>query len=154
MTAMERRVHPLLVPGAWLVEGTYFPTGRGPNRVVGVTEVHAAEQFPETLRIEGELRDAEDPAARPVCSSFHVDVASSTALRFRMDSLPLATVLVGDGFFDQVSLVLRYASPDRRFVGCESYVACGSSEIRSTGVLLADGVPVTSWLARLERVAK
>jgi hypothetical protein len=154
MAPMESRVHPLLVPGAWLVDGNYFPTGRAANRVVGVTEVHASEQFPETLRVEGEVRDAGDPAARPVRSAFHLEVASSNALRFRMDSLPLGTVLIGDGFFDQVSLVLRYASPERHLVGCETYVACGPGEMRSTGVLLADGVPVTSWLARLERVSK
>lgn len=151
---VDSRVHPLLVPGSWLVEGSYFPTGRAANQVVGVTEVHSSEQFPETLRIEGEVRDAGDPSARPVRSTFHVDVATSHTLRFRMDSLPLGTVLVGDGFFDQHSLVIRYGSPDRRILGSETYVATGPNEMRSTGVLLVDGVAVTSWLARLERVAR
>jgi hypothetical protein len=145
-------VHPLLVPGAWLLEGSYYPTGRPSHRIVGVTEVHASEQFPETLRIEGEIRDAGDPAARPVRSIYHVDVASSDTLRFRMDSLPLGTVLVGDGFYDGGSMVLRYASPDKRFQGSETYVACGPDEMRATGVIMADGVAVTSWIARLERV--
>lgn len=145
-------MHPLLVPGSWLVEGDYFPTGRAPNRVKGVTEVHSSEQFPETLRVEGEIRDADDPTARPVRSTFHVDVASANAVRFRMDSLPLATVLVGDGRFDAATLVLRYGSPDRRIIGVETFVATAPGEMRSSGLLLVDGSPATMWLARLERV--
>jgi hypothetical protein len=145
-------MHVLLVPGAWLLEGTYFPTGKPVQQLVGVTEVHSSEEFPETLRIEGEIREAANPTSRPVHSSFHLDVTSSSTVRFRMDSLPLGTVLVGQGFYDDFSLVLRYASPDRRIVGFESFVGCGPAEIRSTGVILADGSPVTSWLARLERL--
>jgi hypothetical protein len=145
-------VHPFLAPASWLLEGNYFPIGRAPQRVSGITEVRAAEQFPETLRIQGEVRDSSDPNARPVRSAYHIEVTSSLTLKFRMDSLLLGTVLVGDGFFDSTSLVLRYASPDKRILGCESYVACGGEEIRSTGVIMADGVAVTSWLARLERV--
>jgi hypothetical protein len=149
---MASSVHPFLNPASWLLDGSYFPTGRSPHRVTGITEVRSAEQFPETLRVQGEVRDATDPAARPVRSSYHIDVTSSMTLKFRMDSLLLGTVLVGDGFFDATSLVLRYASPDKRIVGCESYVARSEDEVRSTGVILADGVAVTSWLARLERV--
>lgn len=145
-------MHPLLVPGSWLLEGRYYPSGRSPQRVLGVTEVRSAEEFPETLRIEGEVRDAENPTARPVRSAFHLDIAGATTVRFRMDSQPLATVLTGDGHFDEHVMVLRYASPDRRLQGVESYVRCSDNEMRATGVLLADGAPVTSWLARLERL--
>jgi hypothetical protein len=145
-------MHPLLVPGAWLVEGDYFPTGRPANRVKGVTEVHSSEQFPETLRIEGEIRDADEPTARPVRSTFHVDVTTARSIRFRMDSLPLGTVLVGDGQFDAHILVFRYSSPDKRILGVETYVACGPNEMRTSGVVIVDGTPATSWLARLERV--
>ncbi|HPC83932.1 MAG TPA: hypothetical protein P5234_11000 [Thermoanaerobaculaceae bacterium] len=145
-------MHPLLVPGSWLVEGDYFPTGRAPNRVTGVTEVHSSEQFPETLRVEGEIRDAVDPTARPVHSTFHVDVVTSRSVRFRMDSLPLGTVLIGDGQYDATTLVLRYGSPDRRILGVETYVATVPGEMRTSGVLLVDGTPATMWLARLERV--
>lgn len=147
-------MHPLLVPGAWLVEGDYFPAGRPANRVKGVTEVHSSEQFPETLHIEGEIRDADDLASRPVRSTFHVDVASARSIRFRMDSLPLGTVLVGDGHYDAQTLVFRYASPDKRILGVETYVACGADEMRTSGVVIVDGSPVTSWLARLERLRR
>jgi hypothetical protein len=145
-------MHPLLVPGAWLLEGEYFPSGKPVEHVTGVTEVHASEQFPETLTVEGEVRDSEDPASRPVRSAHHLDVLARDRVRFRMDSLPLGTVLVGDGFFDDVTMLVRYASPDRRLIGVETYVATGRDEMRATGVLLADGTPVTSWVARLERV--
>lgn len=147
-------MHPLLVPGAWLVEGDYFPTGRPSNRVSGVTEVHSSEQFPETLRVEGEIRDADDAASKPVRSIFHVEVASPSSVKFRMDSLPLGTVLIGDGRFDKQTLVFRYHSPDRRIIGVETYVACSHHEMRSTGVVLVDGTPATVWLARLDQVRR
>lgn len=145
-------MHPLLVPGSWLVEGNYYPTGRPPNRVKGVTEVRSSEQFPETLQVEGEIRDADDPASRPVRSTYHVDVVTAASVRFRMDSLPLATVLVGDGRYDASTLVLRYGSPDKRILGVETYVSTSPVEMRTSGVLLVDGAPATMWLARLERV--
>jgi len=145
-------MHPLLVPGAWLLEGSYFPTGKPMEHLVGVTEVHASEEFPETLRVAGEVRDAGNPASRPVATSFHLDVVSTTTVRFRMDSLLLGTVLVGGGFYDNDAMVLRYTSPDSRILGFESYVRCGANAMRSTGALLVDGAPVTSWLGHLERV--
>lgn len=145
-------MHPLLVPGEWFVEGRYHPAGKATQRVTGVTTVHAAEEYPETLRVQGEIRSAEDPGARPVHSSFHLDVVSSQTVRFRMDSLPLATVLVGEGHFDEDTMVIRYASPDRRIVGVETFVGPTSDDMRHAGVILADGSPVTSWIARLERV--
>jgi len=145
-------VHPLLVPGAWLLEGNYFPAGKSAQRVTGVTHVHAADEFPETLRVDGEIRDADDSESRPVLTTFHLEVVSRRAVRFRMDSIPLATVLTGQGFNDDFALVLHYSSPDQRIAGFESYVACGANEMRTAGVLVADGVRVTSWHARLERV--
>jgi hypothetical protein len=143
-----------LVPGSWLLEGRYHPSGRPSQRVLGATEVRAAEEFPETLRVEGEVRDAENPAAKPVRSTYHLDVAGSGAIRFRMDSLPLATVLTGEGHFDDAVLVFRYASPDRRLQGVETYVRCSEDEMRASGVLLAEGAPVTAWLVRLERLRR
>ncbi len=146
--------HPFLLPGSWLLAGEYFPAGKAPQHLTGVTETHTSEQFPETLRVEGEVRDAGNPGARPVRSVFHLDVVATGRLRFRMDSLPLGTVLVGGGHFDGVGMVIRYGSPDRRILGFESYVSTSADEIRYSGVLLADGSPLTSWLARLERLAK
>ncbi len=145
-------MHPLLVPGSWLLEGRYYPSGRPPQRVLGATEVRAAEEFPETLQLEGEVRDADNPASRPVRSTYHLDVSGATTVRFRMDSLPLATVLTGEGYFDDHVLIVRYASPDRRLQGVESYVRCSEDEMRASGVLLAEGAPVMSWLVRLERL--
>lgn len=143
-------MHPFLVPGEWFLEGDYFPSSKKPQRLVGITEVHASEEFPETLRVSGEVRDAET-TGRPVPSSFHLDVIGPATVRFRMDSIPLGTVLVGGGHFNDHALVLRYASPDRRFVGVESYVSGSTGVLHYTGVILADGAAVTSWLARLER---
>lgn len=145
-------MHPLLVPGSWLLDGRYYPAGRSAQHVAGVTEVHPSEEFPESLRVDGEVRDVERLAARPVRSTFHLDVTGPSTVRFRMDSAPLGTVLTGEGYFDDDTLVLRYASPDRRILGVETFVRCASEQIRSTGVLMADGAPVTSWLATLERV--
>lgn len=145
-------MHPLLVPGAWLFDGSYHPAGKPVQIVTGVTEVHASEEFPETLRVEGEVREANDPAARPVCSTYYLDVTGHDRIRFRMNSQPLATVLVGEGFFDDISMVVHYSSPERRILGFESYVAGSTWEMRTSGVLLADGVVVTSWIARLERI--
>jgi hypothetical protein len=145
-------VHPLLAPGSWLLEGDYYPTGRPAQRLIGITEVRPSESFPETLQVQGEVRDAGSPSARPVRSTYHIEVAGADSVRFRMDSLPLGTVLTGEGHFNDHVLVVRYASPDRRIQGVESFASGGPDEMRATGVLLADGAPVTCWIARLERV--
>ncbi|NWF99959.1 MAG: hypothetical protein HXY19_03325 [Thermoanaerobaculaceae bacterium] len=146
-------MHPFLVPGAWLLEGNYFPTGKTPQRVSGVTQTRASEAFPETIEVQGEIRDADDPTSKPVLSTFHLDVVGRQQVRFRMDSIPLGTVLLGRGFYDDAAMALQYASPDRRILGFESYTSCGEGVLRTTGVLLADGALVTSWLAKLERIA-
>ncbi len=145
-------MHPFLVPGAWLLEGDYFPAGKARQRVSGVTQTSASDAFPETIEVRGEIRDAEDPASKPVLSTFHLDVVSRRELRFRMDSIPLGTVLLGHGCFDDYALVLQYTSPDRRIVGFESYTQASDGRLRATGVLMADGARVTSWLALLEKV--
>jgi hypothetical protein len=134
------------------MEGRYFPAGRPQHRVAGVTEVRPSDQFPETLTVAGEVRDADDSGARPVRSTYHLEVSGANIVRFRMDSLPLGTVLTGDGYFDDEALVVRYASPDRRIQGVETFVRRHDGELRTSGVLLADGAPVTAWLARLEKV--
>jgi len=110
-------VHPFLVPGAWLLEGNYFPTGKTPQRVSGVTQTRASEAFPETIEVQGEIRDADDPTSKPVLSTFHLDVVGRQQVRFRMDSIPLGTVLLGRGFYDDAAMALQYASPDRRILG-------------------------------------
>lgn len=145
-------MHPFLVPGAWLLEGQYFPTGKPPQRVSGVTQSRASEEFPETLEVQGEIRDADDASSKPVLSTFHLDVVGRHQVRFRMDSIPLGTVLLGRGCFDDAVLVLHYASPDRRILGFESYTGCSEGVLRTSGVLLADGALVTSWLAKLDRI--
>ncbi len=142
-------MHPFLIPGAWLVDGTYFPSGKPLQPVTGMIRVRPAEEFPETLRVEGEVRSATDPAARPVRSTYHLDLTGSGTLRFRMDSMPLGTVLFGEGVFDEAGMIVRYTSPERRIVGVETFTAGANGEVRTSGVLLADGVAATSWLARL-----
>lgn len=117
-----------------------------------MTEVHPSEEFPESLRIDGEVRDVGRASGRPVRSTYHLDVTGPDTVRFRMDSPPLGTVLTGEGYFDDETLVLRYASPDRRIVGVETFVRCHTDQMRATGVLMADAAPVTLWIATLERV--
>ena len=144
-------MHPFLIPMSWLVDGTYYPSGKPVQPVTGVIQVRPAEEFPETLRVEGEVRSAADPAAHPVRSTYHLDLTGRGTLRFRMDSMPLGTVLFGDGVFDETGMILRYTSPERRIVGVETFTAAGG-EVRTSGVLLADGVAATSWLARLTAI--
>ena len=145
-------MHPFLIPGAWLIDGTYFPSGKAVQPVTGLIRVRPAEEFPETLRVEGEVRSALDPAARPACSTYHLDLTGSGTLRFRMDSMPLGTVLFGEGVFDEAGMIVRYTSPERRIIGVETFTADGGGGLRTSGVLLADGVAATSWLARLSPV--
>lgn len=145
-------MHPFLIPGAWLVDGTYFPAGKAAQHVTGIIRVRPAEEFPETLSVEGEVRPVGDSAAHQVRSVYHLDVTGTSSLRFRMDSMPLGTVLFGEGVFDESGMILRYTSPERRIVGVETFTAASDGEVRTSGVLLADGVAATSWLACLKHV--
>jgi hypothetical protein len=134
------------------LEGEYFPAQGGQQKVSGSTEVVAHEQFPETLRVVGEVRDAGDPLSRPVATEFALDLAAPKHLRFHMDSIPLGTVLLGEGVWNPQVLLLTYGSPDRRILGSETYVAAGETSLFTSGILAVDGVVVTRWLAKLQRL--
>jgi len=149
---VKELLHPFLVPGSWLLTGDYYPAQGAAQKVFGSTEVAAHEQFPETLRVVGEVRDAEDPGSRPVATEFTLDLVAPGQLRFHMDSIPLGTVLLGNGFWTPQLLVFHYSSPDRRIVGTETYAVQASGVLLSSGVMFVDRVPVTTWLARLEQV--
>lgn len=149
---MGEHLHPFLLPACWLLEGEYFPAQGKPQRVLGSTEVRANEQFPETLQVVGEVRDADDPSSRPVATEFTLDLVAQRRVRFHMNSIPLATVLLGEGVWWEKALLLHYASPDRRIVGSENYAAMSQEELITGGLLFVDGVAVTRWLARLQRV--
>lgn len=146
------RLHPLLVPGSWLLHGEYFPAQGPSQKLLGTTEVKAHEEFPETLRVVGEVRDAEDSSSRPVATEFTLDLVAPGILRFHMNSIPLGTVLLGSGVWHRDLLQFHYASPDKRILGVESYAVSGPDVLLTSGVMFADGVAVTWWLARLERV--
>lgn len=149
---MAEALHPFLIPGSWLVRGQYFPAHGAVQNVLGTTEVRAHEEFPETLRVTGEIREADDPLSRPVATEFALDLAAPFTLRFHMNSIPLGTVLLGSGVWNQELLQFHYASPDRRILGVESYAVAGQEALLTSGVMFADGVALTWWLARLERV--
>lgn len=149
---MGEGLHPLLVPGSWLLAGDYYPAHGAKQKVLGSTEVRSHEQFPETLRVVGEVRDADDPGSRPVATEFTLDLVGPQLLRFHMDSIPLGTVLVGSGVWTPELLMLHYGSPDRRILGTETYAVGGRGVLLTSGVMFVDGVAVTSWLARLEQV--
>lgn len=149
---MGETLHPLLIPGSWLLSGNYFPAQGSRQRVTGSTEVTPHEQFPETLRVRGVVRDADDPVARPVTTEFTLDLVAPGEVRFHMDSIPLGTVLVGGGVWSAVLLTIHYTSPDRRILGAETYAAESHEAVWTSGLLFADGALVTLWHARLERV--
>ena len=51
-------MHPLLVPGSWLLDGRYYPSGRSAQHVAGVTEVtirNRYKEMAEALDIEEEV---------------------------------------------------------------------------------------------------
>ena len=39
-------MHPFLVPAEWFLAGDYFPSGKKPQRLVGISEVHASAEHP------------------------------------------------------------------------------------------------------------
>lgn len=149
---MGETLHPFLIPGSWLLRGRYFPAQGTPQNVLGTTEVQADEEFPETLRVRGEVRDADDPLSRPVATEFALALTAPSTLRFHMNSIPLGTVLMGTGVWNPEVLQFHYGSPDRRILGVETYSVWGEEALLVSGVMFADGVAVTRWLARLERV--
>lgn len=149
---MNAFVHTFLIPGSWLLSGDYFPTLGKKQKVTGSTFVTAHEQFPESLRVTGEVRNAEDASSPPVTTEYVLELVAPGRVRFHMDSIALGTVLVGQGVWNREMLLLHYASPDRRILGNETFAASGEHLVHTSGILLVDGVPVTYWLAHLQRV--
>ncbi|MGQ9752272.1 MAG: hypothetical protein ACUVRE_06505 [Thermoanaerobaculaceae bacterium] len=149
---MRAAMHPFLIPASWLLYGDYFPTEGKKQKVKGTTIVTAHEQFPESLRVTGEVRDAEDAHSRPVTTEYVLDLVAPGRVRFHMDSIALGTVLVGQGVWTRELLLFHYASPDKRIFGNETVAASGEDLMHTSGILLVDGVPVTYWLAHLQRV--
>lgn len=146
-------MHPFLLPGEWLVTGRFIDPGGSESLTAGTTVVASSEQFPEILRVVVELRRVGDSSRDDTqSSSYHLEMAGAAHVRFRMDSLALGTVLLGSGTFTDRSLTLTYLSPNRRYVGFESFVAVGGGELLATGSFLADGVVVKTWEVNLERV--
>lgn len=146
-------MHSFLLPGEWLVTGRFFDPDGGETLTAGAAVVASSEQFPEILKVGVELRGIGD-GSRPdtQTSSYHLELAGTSQVRFRMDSLALATVLLGSGTFTDRSLILTYLSPTRRYVGFETFVAVAPGELLACGSFLADGVVVKTWEVHLERV--
>jgi len=146
-------MHPFLLPGEWLVTGRFIDPEGGETVTAGTTVVASSEQFPEILKVGVELRRVGDSSRDDTqSSSYHLELAGASQVRFRMDSLALGTVLLGGGTFTDRSLILTYLSPNRRYVGFESFVGFGGGELLATGSFLADGVVVKTWEVHLERV--
>ena len=146
-------MHPYLVPGEWLVTGRFLDPAGGESVVAGATVVRAADEFPEILEVTVELRElGEGSHASSESSSYRLEIAAAQRVRFRMDSIALGTLLAGVGTFTERTLVLTYASPDRRFVGFEAFTALSPEEVVTAGSFVADGAVVRTWEVTLERV--
>lgn len=145
-------MHPFLIPASWLLSGDYFPSEGKRRRVSGSTIVTAHEQFHESLRVTGDVRDAEDPSSRPVTTEYVLELFAPGRVRFHMDSIALGTVLVGQGVWTQELLLFHYFSPDKRILGNETFSVVRKDLLHTSGILSVDGVPVTYWLAVLQRV--
>ena len=108
--------------------------------------------FP-VLRKSIELRRVGDGSrSQAQSSSYHLELVGTSQVKLRMDSVALGTVLLGAGTFTDCSLTLTYLSPDRRYVGFESYIVVGEGNLVACGSFVADGVVVKTWEVQLERV--
>ena len=147
-------MHPFLLPGEWLVSGRFLDPDGGETLTTGAAMVAATEQFPEVLQISVELREVGSSSHSHQTQStyYHLEIAGSSQVRFRMDSIALGTILTGGGSFTDRSLVLTYVSPDRRYTGFESFSVVRRGELLACGSFVADGVLVKTWEVKLERV--
>ncbi len=146
-------MHPFLRPGEWLVTGRFLDPDGSETRTAGAAVVTASEQFPEILQASVEMRPTGGAGrGQAECSSYHLELVGATQVRYRMDSMALATVLVGGGSCTERSLILTYGSTERRVVGFESFVALTPDELLACGSFVAEGVVVKTWEVHLERV--
>lgn len=146
-------MHPFLLPGEWLVKGRFFDPDGGETVTTGAAVIKTTEQFPEILQVAVELREIGGRTpSQPQSTFYHLEIVGTSRVKFRMDSIALGTILVGEGSFTSQSLILSYLSPDRRYVGFESFTVQSSSDVLACGSFIADGAPVKTWEVGLESV--
>jgi len=150
---MSRGIHPFLLPAEWLVTGRFLDPDGSEVLTAGAAVVRTTDQFPEILQVSVELREVGDSSySQPQNTYYHLEIAGAARVSFRMDSIALGTILVGEGSYTRRSLILSYLSPDRRYVGFESFTVVGERELLACGSFVADGTPVKTWEVVLERV--
>lgn len=146
-------MHPFLMPGEWLVTGRFLDPDGSELLTAGAAVVRTTEQFPEILQVSVELREIGDASySQPQNTYYHLEIVGASKVSFRMDSIALGTILVGEGSYTRRSLILSYLSPDRRYVGFESFTVMSEREVLACGSFVADGTPVKTWEVVLESV--
>lgn len=147
-------MHPFLFPGEWLVNGIFFdPVIAGQNEATGIATVRAEAQFPEILQVTVELQEVGEISYAPAqTTSYHLEIFGERRVKFRMDSISLGTVLIGEGAYTSRSLTLGYRSPEGRYTGFESFVRLQPGRLIACGSFMADQVSVKTWEVLMERV--
>jgi len=146
-------MHAFLLPGEWLVTGYFFDPEGGETTATGTAVVRADGEFPEVLDVTVELREVGHASyTAPQTTSYHLEIVGDRRVRFRMDSISLSAMLVGEGTFSHRALVLGYGSHDRRYAGFESFVQEKDGSIVACGCFSADGVTVKTWEVTMEPV--
>jgi len=148
-------MHPFLFPGEWLVSGIFFDPVAGESEATGIATVRAEPQFPEILQVTIELQEVGEISYSPAqTTSYHLEIFGDRRIKFRMDSISLGTVLMGEGAYTARTLTLGYRSPEGRYTGFESFVELEPGKVIACGGFMADQVSVKTWEVLLERVGK
>lgn len=144
-------MHPFLHPRQWLVNGRFADPDGPEIMTAGMAIVRASEQSPNLFQVSMELHRVGDSGSEePQNTYYHLEVVAASQARFRMDSTALGTVLAGGGSFSDRSLTLTYLSPDRRYVGFESFVALTADHLLACGSFVADGALSRTWEVSLQ----
>ncbi len=148
-------MHPFLFPGEWLVSGIFFDPVAGESEAGGIATLRAEAQFPEILQVTVELQELGEISYSPAqTTSYHLEIVGDRRIKFRMDSISLGTVLLGDGAYTPRSLTLGYRSPEGRYTGFESFVELEPGRIIACGGFMAEQVSVKTWEVMMERVGE
>jgi hypothetical protein len=138
-----------------LVTGYFFDPEGGETTATGTAVVQADGEFPEVLDVTVELREVGEASySAPQATNYRLEIVGDRRVRFRMDSISLSTMLIGEGTFTNRALVLGYRSHDRRYAGFESFVYSDDNTIMACGCFAADGVTVKTWEVLMEPVAQ
>lgn len=146
-------MHAFLLPGEWLVTGYFFDPEGGETTATGTAVVRTDGEFPEVLDVTVELREVGHASySQPQATTYRLEIVGDRRVKFRMDSISLSTILVGEGTFSNRAMVLGYRSHDHRYAGFESFVIQENGKLMACGCFAADGVTVKTWEVAMEPV--